>query len=162
MGKQEADSVYRTASFAAWKVSNRASDARRYAKQADKLRDQLIAAHAGADVLIAADEVIARVHAAARDAMAVWEKARALLEKSVPDAIEEVDGMYILRAPRNTPANAPTVADIRYNDASQAMVRGRAALDELIALASVASVTSEELPIRKPHQPSGDGGGRAD
>jgi hypothetical protein len=119
-----------------------ASDARRYAKEAQKLRDQLVAAHVTAEVLKAADALIARVREAAQDAMTVWEDARALLAKSVPDAIEEVDGMYILRAPRNTPADGPTVADIRYNDASQVMVRGRAALDELIA--------SLELQVSRP------------
>jgi hypothetical protein len=146
MGKQEPDSVYRTASYAAWIVSNRASDARRFAKQAERLRDQLIAAPATAEVLNAADGLIARVHAAARDATTVWENARAVVAKSFPDAIEQVDSMYILRAPRHTPANAPTAADIRTGDASQAMWRGRAALDELIALASTAGVTAQESP----------------
>jgi hypothetical protein len=146
MGKnEEVGSVYRTASFAAWQVSNRASDVRRFAKEADKRRDQLLAADVTAEVLIAADAVIARVRAAAQDAMAVWENARALLQKSIPDAIEQVDSMYILRAPRHTPANAPTVADVRYNDAKQAMDRGRAALDELIALTRAAGVTCEEF-----------------
>ena len=145
MGKnEEVYSVYRTASFAAWQVSNRASDARRYAKEAEGRLQQLVAAHATAEVLIAADAIVARVRAAAQDAMAVWEDARALLQKSVPDAIEQVDSMYILRAPRNTPANAPTVADVRYNDAKQAMVRGRSALDELTALSREAGVTYEE------------------
>jgi hypothetical protein len=144
MGKQEVDPVYRSASFAAWKVSNRASDARRYAKEADKLRDQLITARAPVEVLTAADSAIARVHAAARDAMTVWEQARALVERSTPDAIEQVGGMYILRAPRDQPIDAPTATDVRYNDAYQAMVRGRAALDELIAIASSRQWASEE------------------
>jgi hypothetical protein len=100
--------------------------------------------HVDADVLTAAEELIARVHAAARDAMTVRENARALFEKSAPDAIEEVDSMYILRAPRRVPANAPTVSDIRYKDAHQAMVRGHAALDGLFSLVAAGCMTPAE------------------
>jgi hypothetical protein len=144
MGKRQPDSVYRSASFAAWQVSNRASDARRYATEADRVRDQLVASHVTAEVLAAADAVIARVREAAEDAMAVWEESRALLEKSIPDSIEQVGEMFVLRGPHPIPIGAPTASDIRYNDASQAMRRGRAALDELIALAHPTLFPSQE------------------
>jgi hypothetical protein len=143
MGKRKPDPVYQSASFAAWKVSCRASDARRYAKEADRVRDRLVAAHTAPEVLTAADGTIARIRQAADDAMAVWEDSRALLERSVPNAIEQVGEMFILGGPHPVPTDAPTASDIRYNDAFQAMVRGRAALDDLLALARVAGVAFE-------------------
>jgi hypothetical protein len=149
MGEQATNSVYRSASFAARQVSNRASDARRYAKEADMVRNQLVAAHATAEVLSAADKSIARVRVAAEDAMAVWEESRALLEKSVPDSIEQVGDMFVLGGPHPVPIGAPTASDIRYGDASRAMLRGRAALDELLALAGATRAKSEE-----PHDPA--------
>lgn len=146
MGKNDdANSVSRTASYAAWMVSNRASDARRYAYEAEAIRDELTTAQVSAHVLADADELIARVHAAARDAMSVWEDARALLQKCAPETIEHEGDMYVLGAPRRTSTNAPTAADVRYTDARQAMARGRAALDDLIALAIAAGVTTSEL-----------------
>jgi hypothetical protein len=139
------DSVYRSASFAAWKVSIRASAARKSAREAQEIRDQLFSANVPSDVAEAADAALARVHAAAAEAMAVWERARLLVEKAYPDAIEDAGGIYILRAPRSTPTGGPTAADVHYSDAYNAMVRASEALDELRALAAGALATRDPL-----------------